>query len=234
MLPELQILILTAVTISFLHTISGPDHYIPFIALSKTKKWSLRRTIGWTVVCGCGHVGTSVLLGTVGAALGWSAAKIDALQFIRGGLAGWALLGFGLIYSAWGLWQIDRGSKRHKHFDVSPGGNIYVFEHRHGEAVPPEERHAITPWVIFIIFLLGPCEPMMPLLFFPAAKNSLNNIILLVTIYTVFTLLGMVLMVIIGYYSISLLKPGKIERYSQVLGGISIFTCGAGMVFMEW
>jgi len=97
MSPELEVLIIGAITISFLHTIAGPDHYLPFIALSKTRGWKFSKTILWTVICGCGHVWSSVLLGLCGAALGWSVSKIEGLQFIRGGLAGWSLLGFGLI-----------------------------------------------------------------------------------------------------------------------------------------
>ena len=60
----------------------------------------------------------------------------------------------------------------HKHFDMYEDGSIYVYEHKHGETVNTKERHKVTPWVMFIIFLLGPCEPMIPLMYFPAAKNS--------------------------------------------------------------
>ena len=180
---ELEILILTAIAISFLHTITGPDHYLPFIALSKSRGWSFSKTIFWTIVCGCGHVWSSVLLGLGGAALGWSLSKVNWLESVRGGLAGWSLLGFGLLYSIWGLMRA-RQNKRHKHFDVYNDGSVYVFEHKHGEIVAPKERHAVTPWVMFIIFLLGPCEPMITLLYFPAAKNSLQEMLLLMIIYT--------------------------------------------------
>ncbi|HEV7621501.1 MAG TPA: hypothetical protein VGO09_07205, partial [Flavisolibacter sp.] len=73
---ELKILILTAISISFLHTLSGPDHYLPFVALSRARRWSLSKTIGWTIVCGCGHVWSSVLLGLLLAAVGWSLASL--------------------------------------------------------------------------------------------------------------------------------------------------------------
>lgn len=233
MQSETGILIFSAITISFLHTITGPDHYLPFIALSKSRGWSFSKTIFWTVVCGCGHVWSSVLLGLGGAALGWSLSKISWLQSVRGGLAGWSLLGFGLLYSVWGLIRA-RQNKKHKHFDLYDDGSVYVFEHRHGEVVTPKERHAVTPWVMFIIFLLGPCEPMIPLLYFPAVKNSLQGMLLLIVIYTFFTLATMVLMVILGFYGISFLKTGKLERYMHALGGVTIFICGAGMVYMGW
>ncbi len=97
-----------------------------------------------------------------------------------------------------------------------------------------KDRHKVTPWVMFIIFLLGPCEPMIPLLYFPAAKNSWEGMVILITVYTVFTLLTMLMMVSLGFYGISFLKTEKLERYMHALGGLTIFICGAGMVFLDW
>lgn len=233
MSPELELLVVTAVTISFLHTLTGPDHYLPFIALSKARGWTLSRTIGWTLLCGCGHVWSSVALGLGGTAVGWSLSKLTWFESVRGGLASWMLLGFGILYLVWGLARAHR-NHRHKHFDVYDDGELYVFEHRHGEVVAPRERHRVTPWVLFIVFLLGPCEPMIPLLYFPGAKNSLVGMIWLVAVYSLITILTMVVMVVLGLRGISLLRAGTAERYMHALGGFTIALCGFGMVFMNW
>ena len=186
----------------------------------------------WTIICGCGHIWSSVLLGLCGAAIGWSFAELGSIESVRGGVAAWTLLGFGLIYSIWGLMKAQKG-RGHKHFDIDED-SVYVFEHRHGEAVMPKDRHKVTPWVMFIIFLLGPCEPMIPLLYFPAAKNSLTTMLMLIVVYTIFTLLTMIVMVALGYYGISFFKTNKLERYMHALGGVTIFICGLVMVFMGW
>ena len=109
-----------------------------------------------------------------------------------------------------------------------------MYEHNDGQVVAPKERHAVTPWVMFLIFVLGPCEPMIPLLYFPAAKNSLFGIMLLIIVYTLFTLAIMLLMVVLGYYGFVFFKTEKLERYVHALGGMTIFICGAGMVFLGW
>ena len=233
MSPDLPLLVWTAITVALLHTATGPDHYLPFIALGKARHWSLVRTIGWTVVCGCGHVWSSVLLGLGGAALGWSFAKVGWFESVRGGMAGWALLIFGLAYGAWGLIRACQ-NRQHKHFDQQPGGELYVFEHNHGEVVNPENRHRVTPWVMFVIFVLGPCEPMIPLLYVPAAQQSWRGMLLLISIYTLCTLIAMVGMVLLGHYGVSFLKTEKLERYMHALAGMTIFLCGAGMVFLAW
>ena len=233
MSTEMQLLLTAAMSIAFIHTVTGPDHYVPFIALSKARGWSLGRTIFWTMVCGAGHVWSSVLLGLGGAAIGWSLSKVSWLENVRGGIAGWVMLSFGLLYGIWGLYRAYKNNP-HKHFDLGDNNDIYVYEHKHGGVVAQKDRHKVTPWVMFIIFLLGPCEPMIPLLYFPAAQNSWEGMLILITVYTVFTLLTMLMMVSLGYYGISFLKTEKLERYMHALGGLTIFICGIGMVFLGW
>lgn len=230
---EMQLLILAAITIAVLHTITGPDHYLPFIALSKARGWGVGKTIRWTLICGCGHVGSSVLLGLGGAAMGWSLSSVKWLEKVRGGIAGWMLLSFGIIYCIWGIIKAKKNS-RHKHFDTADDGSMYVYEHRHGEVVAPKERHRVTPWVIFLIFVLGPCEPMIPLLYFPAAKSSWAGMLMLIAVYTFFTLAIMVVMVVAGYYGTGFLKMDKLEKYMHALSGAAISICGAGMMFLNW
>lgn len=233
MQAEIEVLMIAAVSIACLHTITGPDHYLPFIALSKSRGWSFTKTISWTIICGCGHVWSSVLLALGGAAIGWSLSKVSWLENVRGGIAGWALVGFGALYAIWGLIKAKQGS-RHKHFDIYDDGSMYVYEHKHGQAVAPKERHAVTPWVMFLIFVLGPCEPMIPLLYFPAAKNSFAGMLLLIVVYTLFTLAAMVMMVVLGYYGFAFFKTEKLEKYVHALGGVTILICGAGMIFLGW
>lgn len=233
MQAEMEVLILTAITIACLHTATGPDHYLPFIALSKSRGWSLSRTIFWTITCGIGHVWSSVLLGLGGATIGWSLSKLKWAENIRGGLAGWTLLLFGLIYALWGLAKAGK-NRKHKHFDLYEDGSLFVFEHQHAGKVNPSERHKVTPWVLFLIFVLGPCEPMIPLLYFPAAKNSVEGMLILIGVYTLFTLATMITMVLLGYFGISFLKAERLERHIHSLAGLTLFICGTGMVFLGW
>jgi sulfite exporter TauE/SafE len=197
MLSELQVLLIAAVSIASMHTLTGPDHYLPFIALSKSRGWSPAKTIGWTMLCGSGHVLSSVLLGLGGAAIGWSLSRVNGIEQIRGGLAGWVMLAFGLVYFCWGLYCACK-NRPHKHFETGYSGELYVYEHRDGAPVAANERYKVTPWVMFIIFVLGPCEPMIPLLYFPAAQHSYFSMGLMIIVYTVVTLLTMLVMVLLG------------------------------------
>ncbi|MDP6965675.1 MAG: hypothetical protein QF551_00165, partial [Candidatus Marinimicrobia bacterium] len=60
-----HILLITAALIGFIHTLIGPDHYLPFIMISRARSWSLRKITFVTFLCGMGHVLRSVILGLI-------------------------------------------------------------------------------------------------------------------------------------------------------------------------
>ena len=63
-------LLFAAAAIAVTHTALGPDHYLPFIMLARSRGWSPARAALITAVCGVGHVISSLLLGGLGVALG--------------------------------------------------------------------------------------------------------------------------------------------------------------------
>ena len=48
-------LCLTAVFVGVVHTAAGPDHSIPFVAMSRAGAWSAGKTFWVTAACGLGH-----------------------------------------------------------------------------------------------------------------------------------------------------------------------------------
>ena len=177
MTPADTALLSTAAVLGVVHTLLGPDHYVPFVAMGRARGWSLGRTLGVTATCGVGHIAGSVALGAIGIATGRAIAGLESFEAARGGLAGWLLVGFGLAYLAWGLKSAYRNrphTQWHGHADGTVHAHTHVYrrEHAHAHAAPvaagsaPEngETRSITPWVLFTIFVFGPCEPLVPLL----------------------------------------------------------------------
>src|SRR5690606_1042541 len=230
---ELSILLFTAVSVSVLHTVSGPDHYIPFIAIGKTKGWKLPKIVMWTAICGSAHVMASVLLALGGAAIGFSLSKIDGLNEVRGGLASWAIFIFGVLYLLYGLYGVYK-EKKHKHFDLYDDGSVYVFEHDHKQMTYPTNRRKVTPWILFLIFLLGPCEVLFPLLTYPAVEQSTSNMLILIGVFLSTTVSTMILVVSLMYFGFKLIKIDWLEKYVVPISGLSIAVCGIGMVFLGW
>jgi urease accessory protein UreG len=50
---------------------------------------------------------------------------------------------------------------------------------------------------------------------------------------TIFVI-DVVVMVLLGYFSIGFFKTDKLERYIHLLAGVTIFICGIGMLFLNW
>lgn len=232
MTQELSILVATAATIGVLHTLIGPDHYLPFLAMAGSRRWSLRRTLGITTACGAGHVLGSVLLGTLGILLGWAVGGLEWFEGVRGNAAAWLLVGFGLAYTVWGLRQAVR-NRRHTHWHSHADGTVHDHTHVHhqehahphtasGQAKP----RSITPWILFTIFIFGPCEALIPMLMYPAAGGSWWGVGLVVLVFGVATISTMLAAVTLGYLGISHLPLGRLERYSHVIAGLTLVACG--------
>ncbi len=230
---EITAITITAAAIGFLHTLLGPDHYLPFIVLSRSRKWSLFKTGLITFVCGIGHIMSSILLGLLGIALGITLTRLEAVESYRGNIAAWALIAFGLIYLVWGLRRAMK-KQQHTHFHLHDD-TIHSHSHTHREShVHVHEREKgsnLTPWVLFTIFVLGPCEPLIPILMYPAAKESIYGLIWVTIVFGTVTILTMLTIVTILSLGFSLFPIGHLERYMHALTGLTIFLCGAAIRF---
>ena len=232
MTSELLTLLLSTIAISCLHTAAGPDHYLPFIVLSRSQKWSVPKTIAITVVCGFGHILSSVAVGLVGVILGWQLSNLEWFEGHRGNIAAWCLLGFGIIYFLYGLWRASK-SKLHKHFDVM-NEEVYVYEHSHGNSDTHKNRVKVTPYVLFAIFIMGPTGPLLPLLFYSGTQRSYFEIVVLIIVFALCKILTMLTMVLLGLYAYSFYNTDKLEKYVHAIGGLVISICGIGLLFFDW
>jgi len=227
---SLDYLIGLAAFTGFVHTLLGPDHYIPFIALARSGNWTLRKTLIVTGLCGLGHVGGSVIVGSVGVALGWGIGGMSALESVRGEIAAWLLMGFGFAYMVWGMRRtiVNR-----------PGGHLHLHHdgtvHRHGRGRDPDHRHEgneraggspFRSWTLFLVFIFGPCEVLIPQLMYPAARQSVGGVIVIVAVFGAATIATMTAVVVLGYLGMSRFAFKHGERYVHALSGSALVACG--------
>jgi len=231
-------LLLTAGTIGVVHTLLGPDHYIPFVALARSREWSLRRTWMVTAICGVGHVLGSILLGLLGIGLGWAVGSLVHLEKLRGVVAGWLLLGFGIAYLAWGLRQ-GMLNRAHSHAHAHADGAVHLHGHdHHGEHAHPHRaeegtlirqaflRRWLGPWTLFVVFVFGPCEPLIPILMYPAAAGRWLGVVMVAGVFAITTISTMLAVVTIGALGLSRLPSTSFERWSHALAGGALALCG--------
>ena len=234
MSAELAILTGTAASIGFFHTLFGPDHYLPFIVMSRARRWSLVKTTWITLLCGIGHVGSSVILGAVGVAVGMAVARLEGAESVRGQIAAWLLIGFGLAYFLWGVRRaIRRRPHAHGHLHRD---SEHAHKHVHsGEHAHPHDaagKKSLTPWILFTIFVLGPCEPLIPILMYPAAAKSAWGVAMVAGVFGGVTIATMLAVVLAGAFGFRLVPTTRLERYSHAMAGAAILLCGLAIQFL--
>lgn len=237
----------TAVSIALIHTLAGPDHYLPFVAMARAGQWPLRKTLRVTCLCGIGHVGSSVALGLVGVALGIGVEKLEWFESARGDLAAWLLIAFGLMYLVWGIWRALR-NRPHTHLHAHADGTVHSHSHTHAaehahfhqgpadgaapsqDSTDPNKPARWSPMAMFIVFVFGPCEPLIPLIMYPAARHDLSGMILVTAIFSFVTIGTMLALVAIMVSGTSIVRWGVLERFGHALAGGVITACGVAIL----
>ena len=233
---EILVIAGTAASIGFLHTLLGPDHYLPFIVISRARKWRLSKTLFVSFLCGLGHVLSSVALGLLGIALGVAVFKLENIEAFRGSVAAWLLIGFGFAYFLWGLRRAIK-NRPHTHAHFHSDGEEHDHLHQHGQEHAHVHDHeakktSLTPWVLFAIFVFGPCEPLIPIIMYPAARHSTAGVILVAAAFGTVTIVTMLTIIALSSWGISFVRLGKLERYSHALAGAMIFFSGLSVQFL--
>ena len=132
---------------------------------------------------------------------------MSAAESHRGEIALWLLIGFGIAYTVWGL----KKARDYKH------------EHVDAETL---KSKTITLWTLFAIFVLGPCEPLIPLMFL-ATEYGWAGIAMVSLAFSAMTIFMMLAQSLLAYAGIQLIRHDIAERYSHAFAGFVIFLTGA-------
>ena len=213
-LPTATVLLGTTATLAIVHTLLGIDHSLPFVALGRARGWSLRRTLLVTATCGGGHVLSSVVIGALGVGLGIATDALLWLESARGELAAALLIGFGFAYAAWAAWR-----RLHVNDNPTP----------HAGTVAAARA---TPWALFIVFVLGPCEPLIPLMVVPGMARDWLTLGAVIAVFGGLTIAVMLATVAAGHRGIELLGAGRVSRHADVAAGLVVAASGAAVLFL--
>lgn len=202
----MEALILSAIGVGLVHSLA-PDHWLPFASLAQAQGWSRKKLLVVSFLAGLGHVGSSFVLGVLGIVLGMGLAHMEGVESFRGNVAGFLLIGFGVAYALWGLKHIR---DHHLHFHK---GEIVTF------------------WTLMAIFVFGPCEPLIPLMFL-AVQHGWSGIWLTTTAFSVTTVFMVVAQSMLAFMGLSLLPQRSLEKWSHVMAGGVIALTGLVVMFL--
>jgi ABC-type nickel/cobalt efflux system permease component RcnA len=234
---DILALTITAAALGVAHTALGPDHYLPFAMMAQAGGWSRKMTLAVTLACGVAHILSSVALGVLGIAAGITVGRLVEIESARGEWATYGLIAFGMVYFVWGLRRAWR-NRPHTHLHAHDNGTVHAHEHGHHEEhahvheAPARRGGRMTPWVLFTIFVFGPCEPLIPLLMYPAAQHSVAGVVLVTAVFGAATLATMVAGVVAVQFGLARLPLGPLERYTHALAGAALVACGLAIKWL--
>ena len=84
----------------------------------------------------------------------------------------------------------------------------------------------MAAWSLFVIFVFGPCEALIPMLMAPAAEHNWLWVALVAGAFGLTTIATMLGVVTVGYLGLSLKKMQGVERYTNVFAGVAIAVSG--------
>lgn len=202
----MEALIISALGIGIIHSLA-PDHWLPFASIGRVQGWTRKKLLVISFLAGLGHVGSSFVLGALGIFLGMGLARIKDIESFRGDIAGFLLIGFGIAYALWGLKHI-----RHQHLHI-------------------DREKAVTIWALMAIFVFGPCEPLIPLMFL-AVQYGWSGIWLTAGVFSITTVFMVVGQSLLAFLGMNLLPEKTMERWSHVMAGVVIALTGAAVMFL--
>ncbi len=197
-----------------LHTMAGPDHYLPFVMIAKAQKYSWRKATLLTLICGIGHIASALVIALVfNAGISYIASDLQTkVEDVQSSMAAYALIGFGVAYLAWAL--------RHR------------FLKRNQQTMQdysPATKTGITPWILFIIFVLGSCEALWPVLL-AAQVLGTGAMISATVVFSLATIATMLVMVTALVFGLNKFRLNFVEKYAHELAGTMIMACGVAMI----
>ena len=221
-----------AASLAVVHTLTGIDHSLPLAALGRARGWALGRTLLVTGVCGAGHVASSVVLGAAGVGLGVATDALLRVESARGELAAALLLGFGLVYTAWALWP--RGRRRGSE-DGSAGRARPGADDADGAGGAEGDIRGATAWALFVVFVLGPCEPLIPLMVVPGLAGDWLAAAAVAAVFGLLTVGVMLAAVAAAWYGIGRFGgPNRLRsgRLAHAAAGLVVTASGAAVLWL--
>jgi len=199
--------------IALVHAAAGPDHYLPFIAIGRARGWSLTRAFIITLGAGIAHVLSSVAIGLIGIAAGITLERLEFLEGTRGAVAGWLLILAGVLYL---VWSFRRHSHRHAVIDADD---------------PRLRNRSVLFWTLVALIVLGPCEPLIPLMFV-AVQISWPAVIVSSLLFLVLTLVVMEAFVLAALAGLQALPLRLTHRLSNIIAALVVIGLGVALMLL--
>lgn len=201
-----------SLTLSLLHALI-PSHWLPFVTIGQTERWSLRQTLTVTAIAGLAHTVSTTLLGVLVSLAGWQLAENYHDLSERA---------IPLLLLALGVWYLMQ-HLRHRH----------VHDHVNARAVRKARSFSALLLSLGLAMFLSPCLEIETY-FLSAGAKGWEAVGLVALIYNVITLSGMLLMVTLGRRGLQQVNPHWFEHHENLITGLTLVGLALFNFFIEF
>ena len=223
------LLLLSSCSTAIIHALI-PDHWLPFVLMSRVERWSERRAAALTGVAGLLHVLVTMLAGGLTILVG--SPTIEDLATRTGRslefLGGLLLVVFGVTY---GIWRHRREARVHARVDrapADPGDHV----HAHGHLLERWFHGALSAGALVLVIGISPCALLVPILFSASVEGTgaLLASALGFALCTVGTMVGVTVFAMRGIRRIDL---PFFAHYGDLISGALVSAVGLLMMLHE-
>ncbi|MGF7219150.1 hypothetical protein GGR92_005332 [Spirosoma lacussanchae] len=205
-------IVIGSLTLSLLHALI-PSHWLPFVTIGQTERWSLRQTLTVTAIAGLAHTVSTTLLGVLVSLAGWQLAENYHDLSERA---------IPLLLLALGLWYLMQ-HLRHRH----------VHDHIDAGAARKARSFSALLLSLGLAMFLSPCLEIETYFLSAGAKGG-SAVLLVALIYNVITLSGMLLMVTLGRRGLQRVNPHWFEHNENLITGLTLVGLAVFNFFIEF
>lgn len=205
-------LITGSLTLSLLHALI-PSHWLPFVTIGQTERWSQKQLLTVTAVAGLAHTISTTLLGILVSLAGLQLAQNyhDLSERV-----------IPLLLLALGLWYLMQ-HLRHRH----------VHDHIDAGATRKARSFGALLLSLGLAMFLSPCLEIEAY-FLSAGAKGWQAVLLVALIYNIITLSGMLLMVSLGRRGLSQVNPHWFEHNENLITGLTLVGLAVLNFFIEF
>ena len=204
-------ILLGAFVLSLLHALI-PSHWLPFITIGKTERWTERRTLAVTGLAGLAHTISTTLLGTIVGLAGYQLS--ESYHELAESVIPAVLLMLGL----WYLMQHLRHSHAHDH--INPND------------IKGKSFTALLLSLCLGMFL-SPCMEINAY-FLSAGARGGGTLLSVAIIYNLVTLSGMLLMVWLGNHGLRRINAHWFEHNENLITSLTLIGLAVLNFFVEF
>ena len=227
------LLFLSSCSTAIIHALI-PDHWLPFVLMSRAERWSDRRAAALTGLAGSLHVLVTLLAGALTILVGSATVQDLARRtgHSLGSLIGLLLVIFGVSY---GLFRHLREARVHAAAGPGaaragdpPDGHV----HAHGHLLERWFHGALTAGTLVVVIGISPCALLVPILFAASAvgAGALLAAALGFALCTIGTMVGVTLVAARGMRRLDL---PFFTRYGDLISGALVSAVGLLLMLHE-